>query len=120
MNLFLSLPPSASLLNDEVKLIALLARLKGRISRLSELTTTLSFIWQRPNDTASFFSACPSKNELIAALSSTADQLSRHESTSEKELKKLLSGMAKSTAIPKALFMKCLRVCLTGHEVRFT
>ncbi|VDN97733.1 unnamed protein product [Rodentolepis nana] len=106
------------LLNDERRFIAMLNGLKGRISRISDLTSTsseISFICHSPNPEI-IKSSLSLLDTIGQALSTVASKLECMEQPSEDELKAIFQSSSQLTDLPKAKFLKKLRVCLTGSE----
>uniref|UniRef100_A0A5K3F4G6 tRNA-synt_1c domain-containing protein n=1 Tax=Mesocestoides corti TaxID=53468 RepID=A0A5K3F4G6_MESCO len=105
--------PLMDLLNDEERLLEVLVLLKGRVCRLSDLTSTFGFLWHPPHLTQAVASSAA---ELRGALLKTAELLDSTKLVTDDQLKELLETTLKLTSMPKAQFLKHLRLCLTGCE----
>ncbi|VDM33939.1 unnamed protein product [Hydatigera taeniaeformis] len=106
------------LLNDEERLLQMLVRLKGRIGRLSDLTSASSafgFLWKSPS-LEIIKSALSRSDETHKAILMTAEMLENSKESSEDELKILLQSVNGLTNLPKAKFFSSLRICLTGSN----
>ncbi|VUZ42042.1 unnamed protein product [Hymenolepis diminuta] len=106
------------LLNDERYFIQMLMRLKGRINRISDLTSVsseISFIWHPPNPESIRSSLSPF-DTIGQSLFTVASELESLEKPSEDEIKAIFRSSGKLSGLPKAKFLKKLRVCLTGSE----
>ncbi|CDS41260.1 glutamyl tRNA synthetase [Echinococcus multilocularis] len=106
------------LINDEERLIQVLARLKGRIGRLSDLTSVSSafgFLWKSPNPEI-VKSSLSGSIAIYEAILMTAVKLERSEELSEDDLRALLQSVNKLSGLPKAEFLTSLRICLTGSD----
>lgn len=110
---------SEEILKDEERFLQMFSRLKGRVSRLSDLTSVsseISFLWQPPNSEVIKSSLCE-LSEICRPFSTVASKLESLEQPSEDKLKMILQTASKLSGLPKAKFLEKLRVCLTGSEV---
>ncbi|KAL5967081.1 putative glutamate--tRNA ligase mitochondrial, partial [Taenia solium] len=105
------------LINNEERLMQVLVRLKGRIGRLSDLTSAsaFSFLWRSPS-LEGVKSGLSGSGELREAILMTAVMLEKSEELSEDDLKALFQRVIKLTGLPKAKFLANLRICLTGSD----
>ncbi|VDK38652.1 unnamed protein product [Taenia asiatica] len=112
-----SVSTSIGLINNEERLMQVLVRLKGRIGRLSDLTSAsaFSFLWRSPSLEV-VKSGLSGSGELREAILMTAAMLEKSEELSEDYLKAFFQRVIKLTGLPKAKFLANLRICLTGSD----